>query len=216
MPPKKKQPVPASPLTTRACLPGRREQGKQPRQPVPEALTKSGEVKGQVAVGAPAPEGDAVQGALHGSPLWTGWGAPATRGGCVAASNRGSRLAAPAPESPSGSQQEPGCSARCWNGRARQALIGPRWFEWEAFHLTEQTLASAEGAWTLGAAGTATRRQRWLLTPEACKRQWPSLDPWFPRRASRLQVPASRETCSPVCPLGRAWPAHPAPQAAIS
>lgn len=37
-------------------------------QPSPEALTKGGEIEGQVRVGAPAPEGDAVQGALHGVP----------------------------------------------------------------------------------------------------------------------------------------------------
>lgn len=49
----------------------------------------------------------------------------------------------------------PSRSAR-WNGRARQPLIGPRWFEWGDFHLTWLTRARSGEAWASGAGRTAT------------------------------------------------------------
>lgn len=59
-------------------------------------------------------------------------------GGCVAAGNLGSRLSR-SPSLPAASPRRAGSQAggtARWNGRARQPLIGPRWFEWGDFHLT--------------------------------------------------------------------------------
>lgn len=64
-------------------------------QPDPEALTKGGEIEGQVRVGAPAPEGDAVQGALHGVSVVTGQEGLSPGGGCAAAGTPDSRLSRP-------------------------------------------------------------------------------------------------------------------------
>ena len=59
-----------------ACLSGSDSKEAVHWQPGPEALTKGGEIEGQVRVGAPAPEGDAVQGALHSLPVVTRTGGP--------------------------------------------------------------------------------------------------------------------------------------------
>lgn len=64
-------------------------------QPDPEALTKGGEIEGQVRVGAPAPEGDAVQGALHGVSVVTGQEGLSPGGGCAAADTPDNRLSRP-------------------------------------------------------------------------------------------------------------------------
>lgn len=67
------------PATVGACLSGSDSKETVHRQPGPEALTKGGEIEGQVRVGAPAPEGDAVQGALHGVPVAARTGGPVPR-----------------------------------------------------------------------------------------------------------------------------------------
>jgi hypothetical protein len=66
-PKQEKRLLPAA-VTLRAGSSARGEQGKQPVQPGPQALTIGAEVEGQVGVGAPAAEGDPVQGSLHGVP----------------------------------------------------------------------------------------------------------------------------------------------------
>lgn len=78
------------------------------------------------------------------------------------------------------------------NGRARRALIGPRGFEWGAFHLTEQTRATG------------------------CEAPAPQLH-GQPRRSSRK--PAGQAATPGLlapgpllgCPLGHAGPARPVP-----
>lgn len=76
-------------------------------QPDPKALTKGGEIEGQVRVGAPAPEGDAVQGALHGFPVVTGQEGLSPGGGCAAAGTPDSRVSRP----PTSSRRDPGPAA---------------------------------------------------------------------------------------------------------
>lgn len=72
-------PARSLPPTVGACLSGSDFKEAVHWQPGPEALTKGGEIEGQVGVGAPAPEGDAVQGALHGVPVAARTGGPVPR-----------------------------------------------------------------------------------------------------------------------------------------
>lgn len=81
------------------------------------------------------------------SPLRPGQEDLSPGGGYVGAGNPGSRLSRTTPRQrlPGGRDPGPGRSAR-WNGRARQPLIGPRWFEWGDFHLTWLTRARSREA----------------------------------------------------------------------
>jgi hypothetical protein len=72
-------PARSLPATVGACLSGSDSKETVHLQPGPEALTKGGEIEGQVRVGAPAPEGDAVQRALHGVPVAARTGGPVPR-----------------------------------------------------------------------------------------------------------------------------------------
>lgn len=96
--------------TAGACLPGSDSKKAVHWQPGPEALTKGGEIEGQVRVGAPAPEGDAVQGALHSVSVVTRTGGPG--GGYVGAGNPGSRLSPSAPRLCLPGGRDPGPAAQ--------------------------------------------------------------------------------------------------------